>query len=353
MTKTGPYVVHPTILQEKTKTGIFICYHGNMSRFFFLLCVALVAFSLAPHANAVSETIYWNDSDLINFPANPSDGGTPDDGGGNTEDSGGVVDTGTSGLVDTSNTGGQTPSQPAVPSTPASEAVVSALGSEAVVTVVSNDSNAGSSKNLNTGGQDLLTVLSSGGAIEIAGSGGGSTSGNLSEDTSAGIRIVGANVRGSLRSNGIFLRMLADLGGFGAHAQTRADVGLIAASTALTNSNIEEVFFKLHEFIVTYRSRGYLLGFVPVSYTVRVTVNPELTAADRVKIKLPWYRFFLRKLFSPDALARDINAIVAAHIQNSDPEQNLSAQQAQLFVAVANLLKSKIDVVEESVGKVL
>ena len=352
MTKTGPYVVHPTILQEKTKTGIFICYHGNMSRFFFLLCVALVAFSLAPHANAVSETIYWNDSDLINFPANPSDGGTSDDGGGNTEDSGGVVDTGTSGLVDTSNTGGQTPSQPAVPSTPASEAVVSALGSEAVVTVVSNDAGGSSIQNANTGGQDLLTALSSGGAI-VAGSGNASANGGISEDTSAGIRIVGANVRGSLRSNGIFLRMLADLGGFGAHAQTRADVGLIAASTALTNSNIEEVFFKLHEFIVTYRSRGYLLGFVPVSYTVRVTVNPELTAADRVKIKLPWYRFFLRKLFSPGTLARDINAIVAAHIQNSDPDQNLSAQQAQLFVAVANLLKSKIDVVEESVGKVL
>ena len=315
------------------------------------LLVLLVFFVSAQYADAVPETIYWNDSDLINFPAIAPEGGSAND----DEDTGSPVTTQDDSEA-TTTPEDQTPLSPPPPSTPASEAVEAALGSEAVVTVVVQNPAGTSAQNAQTetGGQDLLTVLSSGGAIEVtsAGGGGGSANGRISENT-AGIRIVGTKVRSSLRTSGVFLRMLADIGGFGGQAQTRADVGLVAASTALTNSNIEEVFFKLHEFTISYRSRGYLLGFVPVSFTVKVTVNPELQSADRVRVTLPWYRFFLRKLFSTDTLTRDIGGVVASHIQNPDRDPEASADQAKLFVAVADFLKSKIDVVEESVGQTL
>jgi hypothetical protein len=89
------------------------------------------------------------------------------------------------------------------------------------------------------------------------------------------------------------------------------------------------------------------LAFVPVSFPVRISVNPNAaTLAERVTVKFPWYSFFLRKFVSKSALIADIDAIIT---KDADPAIDRSQLQAKIFTDVSIMLQSRVDTVEESV----
>ena len=118
------------------------------------------------------------------------------------------------------------------------------------------------------------------------------------------------------------------------------DLGLMAASTAVGDSNIDQISFGATRFEIVYRSQGYLFGFIPKSFRVRVDINPQ--AGDtRVAIGLPWYRFFLRTLFDKASLAREIGTIIEADGSPRDGE-NANDVKARLFDKISLLLQNKV-----------
>ena len=115
-------------------------------------------------------------------------------------------------------------------------------------------------------------------------------------------------------------------------------LGLVAASTALSDKNIDSVSFTGGSFEIKYRSRGYLFSFIPVSFPVRVVIVPEATSG-RVIVLLPWYRFFVREFFTGKSLAAEINAVLEAEIGNSAAGADL---KLQLFEATADFCAKRL-----------
>lgn len=158
--------------------------------------------------------------------------------------------------------------------------------------------------------------------------------------------VYGTKVRDSMRS----FRNLQDALEAWRRGQTGAlterGYALIAASTALRDGNVQYVTFSAAAFELTYRSRGYLLSIFPVSFPVRIEVIPE-ASVDRVKVKLPWYRFFVREFFTPKSLATEIDAVLNGEIEkNTKPESDL---KAVLFEAVARFLHAKVGTISDSI----
>ena len=123
------------------------------------------------------------------------------------------------------------------------------------------------------------------------------------------------------------------------------DLGLMAASTAIGDSNIEQITFGATRFQIVYRSEGYLFALIPKSFPVRVDINPQATGGDaRVVIGLPWYRFFLRKLFNTMSLAHEIDVIVES---DGSPQggENANEVRARLFDKISAVLQNKIGTV--------
>lgn len=124
------------------------------------------------------------------------------------------------------------------------------------------------------------------------------------------------------------------------------DYGLIAASTALGDSNVQSVSFTASAFEITYRSRGYLLGIFPKTFPVRVKVVPA--AESGVTIRLPWYRFFVREFFTVKGLTAEIEEALAKVIaENTEEGADLNVR---LFEAVAELLRNKVGTVANTLN---
>ena len=209
-----------------------------------------------------------------------------------------------------------------------------------------------------------ITGQSAGGVGSGEGSSGGSPSTNGSGGSGAGtsggsggssgtVTINAAKVRETLRGKLSFQQVLED---FAANAKSRRrgtlsgnDISLMAASTVLEDANIQEVSFGATRFDIVYRSEGYLIGFIPKSFPVRVSVNPRaVTIEGQVQIALPWYRFFLRRLFDNTSLARDISAIIAEKGVAQEGESATDVQ-ARLFDAISSMLSKKIGTVGSSI----
>ena len=173
------------------------------------------------------------------------------------------------------------------------------------------------------------------------GAGGVNAGASSGEETT----INAAKLREALRGKDSFRDILEDYrSGYraGAYRMVSArDIGLMGASTVLGDINIDELTFGTTQFEMVYRSRGYLLGFIPKTFPVRIAVSPQASISqERVVLTLPWYRFLLRKLFNTSVLAREIEAIVTADVRL---EHDTPADvQIRLFEAVSLALKQKI-----------
>lgn len=199
-----------------------------------------------------------------------------------------------------------------------------------------------------TADQKLISILSESGALlgGMSGGAGVSSSGGAAGSGAVSVRIIGSKVREAFQNN-FDLKELLQYWKRGKGAPGANEYGLIAASTAIRDSNVQEVSFTASKFEIVYRSRGYLLAVIPWSFPVRVGVVPEATALnDRVTIKLPWYSFFVRKFFTINGLKGDIDEVVE---KTKLDAQGASDGTALVFEAVATFLKKKVGTVSDSV----
>jgi hypothetical protein len=210
-------------------------------------------------------------------------------------------------------------------------------------------SEGGSGTANNEADEALLSTLVEAGII----SGSGTLSGSsLFEDSRSGwsggvVHVDGDSVRRYFRGRYDVQDLLLSWR-MGNKARLSAQgLGYVAASTALRDRNVANVSFSADAFEIRYRSRGYLFSFIPMTFPVRVTVSPEATLG-RVVVKLPWYRFFVREFFTARGLADDVDAVIQAEIEkNTARDIDL---RAELFVAVANYLRTKVGTVSDTVG---
>lgn len=299
----------------------------------YVLLAALVYTALqAPRAEA-----YYNDSDVIEISGDPppppeedpdEGGGTGDDDEGNGggadggEDSGG--ETGGSGSGGGSGGGG-------------------------------GGGSGGSSGGSGTGGsgsgssgpseEDVIEALLGNSAIEgWSDFGEGSV---LSGNGSAAVfTVVGEKVREALRNRTDLQDFLANWKNIRQSRGDARDYGLVAASTALGDANVQDISFTADAFEIRYRSRGYLIGIFPWSFPVRVGVIPQASEGSRVTVTLPWYRFFVREFFTPAGLASDIEEAMKAALAESGADDD---ERAILLDVVAQLLRAKVGTVSDSI----
>lgn len=296
----------------------------------YVLLAALVYTALqTPIASA-----YYNDSDVIEIGDAPPPEPEPEESGGGEEGGGG----GTEGGEESGDSGGGDGS-------PGGDGGSGGGGGGG--TSAGGGAGAGDGESTE---DDVLETLLDSGAFEDAGGLNGASvlSGEGGFDSDGVLTVVGSKVREAL-SNRTDLqdilegwRSVRGKGKLGAR-----EYGLVAASTALRDSNVEEISFTASRFDITYRSRGYLIGLFPWSFPVRVAVVPQAPASERVTVTLPWYRFFVREFFTPARLSEDIeSAMVAALAEASAAETD---QNALLFSTVSQLLRDKVGTVGDSV----
>lgn len=193
----------------------------------------------------------------------------------------------------------------------------------------------------------VVEALIQAGALSGVNGSGGEGSSNETSAASFSVRIIGEKVRQALYAD-IDLREILTYWRKGKGKASGSELGLIAASTALRDSNVQEVAFTASSYEIVYRSRGYLLAIIPWSFPVRVMVIPSAPTIDeRVSVKLPWYRFFVRKFFTVNGLQKDIDQLLTKtknEITDSDIDETML-----LFEATAEFLRTKVGTVADSV----
>jgi len=304
--------------------------------------------SLAPAHFA--EAVFYNDSQVIEIgdgtPPAPSES---DPGGGEEEG-------GSAGNPSDGESGSENP--PPGGASEGSGGDSSDSGSGGSSNGFSGGSGGSSGSSGSTSGDDIIDFLVGEGAlggIEAPGgvSGGEDEGGTLgsSSSLSAGTTLVidGSKVRSALRERYDMQEALSFLGSLrGKKTFTAREYGLMAVSTAARDGNIERVSFTAGAFEIVYRSRGYLFSVFPLSFPVRVTVVPGAsTLEERVQVKLPWYRFFVREFFTAAGLASDIDGVVTTTRESSQAEAG-SDITPEIYDAVWDFLRRKVGTISES-----
>jgi hypothetical protein len=193
----------------------------------------------------------------------------------------------------------------------------------------------------------VVEALIQAGALSGVTSGASGSGASGASGAGFSIRIIGAKVRQALSAD-IDLRVILTYWRKGKGKASESELGLIAASTALRDANVQEVAFTASSFEIVYRSRGYLLAVIPWSFPVRVMVIPSAPTIDeRVSVKLPWYRFFVRKFFTVRGLQKDIDELLTKTKEgNTDGDID---ERMLLFEATTEFLRTKVGTVADSV----
>ncbi|MFZ2886903.1 MAG: hypothetical protein WA021_03735 [Minisyncoccia bacterium] len=209
----------------------------------------------------------------------------------------------------------------------------------------SGGSGAGSGTGGNANEEDVLETLLSNGAIDgLSSFGDDSILGN--GPGSGAFTINGQKVREVLNGRTDLQDILSNWKNLRTTQGLAREYGLIAASTALSDANVEEISFSADAFEIKYRSRGYLLAVIPWTFPVRVTVIPQALEGSRAKVQLPWYRFFVREFFTVRGLTTDVENTLKAAVAEAGAAED---ERAILFNAVASLLRQKVGTVGDSV----
>lgn len=124
---------------------------------------------------------------------------------------------------------------------------------------------------------------------------------------------------------------------------------IVEKVTAETNKNLELNSVEITEDAVDidYAAPVKLFGFIPMTALVHISA-----ADERVKVKFPWYRFFLRSDYTN--IAREAEGV----FQNNQTDleflktQGTDAYQFRIFELLSNVLKTKHDTVKNSISNV-
>lgn len=184
---------------------------------------------------------------------------------------------------------------------------------------------------------------SSGSGTSISGSGGGGD---------PNLRVRGDEVRKTLRARGIesfsIPGYLASDGSLTGRLYSQEDIALVVAAHTFKDQNLEEVIFSLGTVSIAYRARGRLFAVIPLTYRVRLSLNPATdTPEERVVVRFPWYKFFLQTYVSKPVLQRELDFVVTNIIRESPITADT---QARIFSVVSLALSERFDTVEGSIG---
>lgn len=290
----------------------------NLATYLVLAALLFTAFQ-TPTAEA-----FYNDSDVIEItgtpPPPPPDEAAEEGNGGN----GGAGESGGNGSGGDTVTGG---------------------GSSGGSGGAGAGTGSGGSGSSETGSEDdLITELLESGAL-----GGSSdfTESGESGFSSGVVTIIGDKVRSVFTGRSDLRDILDSWKNLrSVRASNAREYGLVAASTALSDENIQQVSFTAEAFVITYRSRGYLLSIFPWRFPVTITIVPQAPEGSRVTVKLPWYRYFVREFFTAADLQDELEGVV---LSAAAPAAADSDEKAVLFSAVASHLRDKIGTVSSSI----
>ncbi len=125
------------------------------------------------------------------------------------------------------------------------------------------------------------------------------------------------------------------------HAQVRSeqDLANFAKGVLLKDDAVEEVAYTDEEITVEYKGKGKLLGFLPVGFSHRVSVDTDAPAAEKVKVHFPWYSFLLKTGLSAEEIETEIAANLSADLTAGAMGTRVSAY-AKAFTTIANVLKA-------------
>lgn len=136
------------------------------------------------------------------------------------------------------------------------------------------------------------------------------------------------------------------------HAEIRSqqDLESFARGAMLEDENIERVSFNYEKIVIKYNSSGKLFGLIPIRYMQDVEAAVETDKTLRVKVKMPWYSFFLK----PGVLAEEIEAEAEKRFPRGQIQIELwsFAGRGEVFNTLSNILKTKHDTVKNSISNV-
>lgn len=217
----------------------------------------------------------------------------------------------------------------------------------------SGGSNSGSSNNNNGSGdgetvstESILDSLTGNQAISSS-SGGGAASGG-------GTSVSGSKTREALLSRGITtisVPPIPEAGSVESSARapyTRNDLAIIVSAALVQNPDIDDIFFTTTALEISYKSRGRLLFTIPVPYPTKVSLSfDETTTKKRVKVKFPWYKFFMWTGVSKNSLRNSIDPIIT-----STPKGEEYDRATHIFNAVSEVIASARGTIQGSLSAV-
>ena len=199
-----------------------------------------------------------------------------------------------------------------------------------------NDANGGSAPSI----QEVLASLIGHQAVSYGANSGSSGGGDWGT-----ITISAKKAREALAVRSVSRISLSDL--LNSRFFTREDFTIVAASKILDNKTIEEVILTLDTLTLTYHSEGRLFAVFPFSYPVTLVIDPNLdTREKRIKVKFPWYRFFLQTFVTRTQLQSQLDSAITQAIIGADAGADV---KTKVLVAVTQTLESRFDTVEGSV----
>lgn len=139
----------------------------------------------------------------------------------------------------------------------------------------------------------------------------------------------------------------AFLGTVQTHAQVRSEQDLenFATGVLVNDTNFETIALNYDKIDVKYRMEGKLFGFLPHTYTERVTVQTSAEAQERVQVRFPWYRFLLATGITETEIEESLEADLDLGAQTETDVRTL----AQALETISISLKAKHETAMNSI----
>lgn len=188
---------------------------------------------------------------------------------------------------------------------------------------------------------DIVSTLIGNQAASMSGGGGGGA-GTISVHASVAraalaARGIGAFLIPGFNTGSSFGRSLT--------LRTNEDFVVVAASTALTDGRIEDIALAAGTLHISYRARGALLAFIPVTYRIMIVATPDPTPGT-VTVKFPWYKFLLRAYVSKKNIENDVHSSFGS----IRTDGGMIDARSRLLAEISRRLSERFDTVEGSVA---
>jgi hypothetical protein len=136
------------------------------------------------------------------------------------------------------------------------------------------------------------------------------------------------------------------------HAQVTSGKGLenFAHGVLVQNASMEEIALNFEKIKMSHRAQAKLLGFIPISIKEQVEVESEGETLGKVRVKMPWFNFLVKKTVTAPELELAISNEIKASL--GDNENWDFGDRALVLVTVSNVLKTKHDTAKNSVSNV-